>query len=106
MIHFLQLQFYWFRGPLFAAVRLRDRDAGWKRRLFETPCQTDFKQRLNTLNESTLTKSGRLFKIVGAASRKARDAVTVFKRYGTISKSELDERSVLAGLYEINESSK
>jgi len=38
-----------------------------------------------------------MFKIVGAATRKARDAVTVFTRRGIISKSELDERSVLAG---------
>jgi len=66
-----------------------------------------FKRRLKTLNEcATLTKSGRLLQIVGVATRKARDAVTVFTRCGTISKSELDERSVLAGLYEMSESSK
>jgi len=53
------------------------------------------------LNESdTLTKGGRLFQIVGAATRKAVDYVIVFTRCGIISKSELDERSVLAGLYE------
>jgi len=33
---------------------------------------------------ATLTKSGRLFQIVGAAARKARGAVTVFTRCGTI----------------------
>jgi len=38
-----------------------------------------------------------MFKIVGAATLKAADDLTVFTRRGTISKSELDERSVLAG---------
>jgi len=47
---------------------------------------------------ATLTKSGRLFQIVRDAI--ARDAITVFTRCGTISKSELDKRSVLADLYE------
>jgi len=63
---------------------------------------------LNKLPNLTviLTTSGRLFQIVGAATRKARDAVTVFTRCGTISKSELDERSVLVGLYEMSECSK
>jgi len=42
------------------------------------------------------TKSGRLFQIIGAGTRKARDAVTVFTRCGTIKKLELDESSVLA----------
>jgi len=59
------------------------------------------------MNESaTWKKSGKLFLIVGAATRNARVAVTVFRQCGTISESELDERSVLAGLYEMSESSK
>jgi len=66
-----------------------------------------FERRLKKLNESaTLTKSGRWFQIVGGATRKAWDAVTVTTRCGTISKSELDERSVLAGLYEMSPVSK
>jgi len=54
------------------------------------------------MNESAT----KLFQIVSAATRKARDAVTVFRWCGTMSKSELDERSVLVGLYEWSESSK
>jgi len=53
-----------------------------------------------------ITKSGRFFQIVGAATRKARDALTVFTRGSTINKSALDESIVLVGLYEMSESTK
>jgi hypothetical protein len=40
---------------------------------------TFFKRRFKTLNESvTLTKPGRLFQIVGAATQKAEDAINSF----------------------------
>jgi len=45
-------------------------------------------------------KTGRLFQIVGrAATRKARDAVTVFTQCSSISKSELDERNNSSKLF-------
>ena len=40
--------------------------------------------------------------MVGAATRKARNTVTVLTRLGTMSKLELDERSVLTGWYEMS----
>ena len=49
-------------------------------------------------NESAvLTATGKLFQTVGAATLKAREAVTVLTRLGTTSRCELDERRVLTG---------
>ena len=50
------------------------------------------------MNESAvLTATGKMFQTVGAATLKAREAMTVLTRLGTASKCELDERRVLAG---------
>ena len=40
---------------------------------------------------------GKLLQIVGAATLKAREVVTVLTRFGTTSKCEFDDRRVLAG---------
>jgi len=50
------------------------------------------------LKESAvLTVTGKLIQIVGAATPKAREAVTVLTRFGATSKCEFDDRKVLAG---------
>jgi len=89
-------------------VKLLDINAGWKYGCLKGSVeQMTFLTVLKNIEWiGYFKKSGRLFQIVGAATRKARDAVTVLTRCVTISKSELDERSVLAGLYKMSESSK
>ena len=53
---------------------------------------------MKTLNElAVLTAIGKMFQIVGAATLKARDAVTDLARFGTTNKCEFDDRRVLAG---------
>jgi len=56
-------------------VRLRDRDAGWKDGCLKCRVeQMTFQTTLKNIESATLTKSGRLFQIAGAATRTARDA--------------------------------
>jgi len=82
-------------------VRLLDRDAGLKDVCLKSHVeQMTFKRRLKTLKESaTLTKSGRLLQIV-ENTKSTRCCKSLHGAVQSISKSELDERSVLAGLYE------